>query len=151
MGSLNSPGSIDIVDKQNANWRNEGGAIVASSGLFPQGVTSQKISTVHLPQGHDRSSAEFGTQPNRATTQYSTLCIAPAKKIATSDDGSLNDGLINRHTEKVAPSSTDQPEIRLKPVSQRSTYNTGNKVVVRNSDDDSLVGRQGNDSFIPGP
>jgi len=152
MPSLDAPGSVPVVDRQNASFRNEGGSLVVTSGLLPQtGPTSSKVSTALLPQGHDRSAAEFGTQPNRATTQYSTLCINPAKKVTTSDDASLTSGLISRATGKVAPTAGSQPEIALKPVSQRSTYHTGNKIVIRNSDDDSLVARQGNDSVRPGP
>lgn len=152
MGSLDAPGSIKIVDKQNANFRNEGGAIVTTSGLLPQtGPTSSKISTLHETQGFDRSAAEFGTQPDKDKSQYSTLCINPGKKVATSDDASLGEGTISLETGKVEPSAVDQPEIFLKPVSQRSTYHLGGKVVIRNSDTDGLVGRKDNTGFTPGP
>ena len=152
MPSFDAPGSIPVVDKQNASFRNEGGALVVTSGLLPQtGPTSVKVSTLHLPQGHDRTAAEFGTQPDRVKSQYSTLCINPAKKVAQSDEKSLADGLVSRESGKVAPSAVDQPEIALKPVSQRSTYHTGGRVVIRNSNDNSLVGRKGNDSQRPGP
>lgn len=152
MGSLNSPGSIDVVGKQNANFRNEGGSIVVTSGLFPQrGPTSSKVSTTHVPQGLNRSVAEFGTQPDRGVSQYSALCISPAKKITTSNDASLDVGLVSRTTNTVVPDSGNQPEIANKPVSQRSTYHLGGRVVVRNSDNDGLVGRNSNQGFIPGP
>ena len=120
---------------------------VINSGLPPQtGPTSSKVATILLPQGHDRSAAEFGTQPDRVKTQYSTLCINPAKKVATSDEASLADGLVSRQSGKVEPDAVNQPEIALKPVSQRSVYNTGSKIVIRNSDDDSLVARKSNES-----
>lgn len=152
MGSLNAPGAVQIADKQNANFRNEGGALVTTSGLLPQtGPTSQKISTLHDPQGFDRSAAEFGTQPPVGSSQYHTVCQSPAKKTSTSNDKSLAEGLISRATTTVAPSATDQPEIANKPVSQHSTYHLGGKVVLRNSDQDSLVGRRDNTGFTPGP
>ncbi len=142
MPSIDAPGSVPVVDRQNASFRNEGGSLTIVSGLPSQtGPTSAKVATILLPQGHDRSAAEFGTQPDRVTTQYSTLCINPTKKVATSDEVRLNDGVISRESGKVAPDAGNQPEIALKPVSQRSTYNTGGRIVIRNSDDDSLVAR----------
>lgn len=152
MGSLNSPGSIQIADKQNASWRNEGGALTVVSGLPAQtGPTSVKVSTLNDPQQQNRSAASFGTNTDEVTAQYSTLCINPGKKVTTSDDKSLQDGLIKLSTEKVAPTAVSQPEIALKPVSQQSTYHLGGKVVIRNSDDDSLIGRNSNQGFTPGP
>lgn len=150
MGSLNAPGSIPIVDKQNASWRNEGGALVSTSGLLPQtGPTSSKTSTLHDPQQQNRSEASFGTNANEERTQYSTLCIGPGKKVTTSDDASLEEGTISLNTGKIAPSSVDQPEIALKPVSQQSSYHTGNRLVVRNKD--GGVVRNDNTGFTPGP
>jgi len=144
MGSLNAP-NIPVVDKQNANFRNEGGALVTTSGLAPQqGPTSQKTSTLGLPQGFNRSTAEFGTQPDTVISQYSTLCIGPAKKVARSNDQSLTDGLVSRNTGKVDPDADNQPEIALKSITQRSTYNTGGRVVIRNSENDGLIARQSN-------
>jgi hypothetical protein len=149
MGSLNSSG-IPIVTKQNITLRNEGGALVITSGLPPQGAMGVKVSTQQEVEGHNRSLAEFGTQVNEEVTQYSTVCIAPAKKTTSSDDATLNEALIARNLGKIAPDSGNQPEIANKPVSQRSAYHTGGRVVVRNSDDNSLVGRNANTGFIPG-
>lgn len=150
MGSLNAPGSIQIVTKQNASWRNEGGALVTVSGLLPQtGPTSSKTSTLNDPQQQNRTAASFGTNANEEVTQYSTLCINPGKKVTTSDDASLTGGEISLNTGKVAPDATSQPEIALKPVSQQSSYHTGNKLVVRNKD--GGVTRNDNTGFTPGP
>ena len=152
MGSLNAPGAIDIVTKQNASWRNEGGAIVTTSGLFPQtGPTSVKPVTLIDPQPQNRSAASFGTNADEDLTRLSTLCINPGKKVTTSDDASLDEGTISLNTGKVAPDADNQPEIALLPVSQRSTYNLGATVVVRNSADNSLVERNSNQGFTPGP
>ena len=152
MGSLNSPGDIQIVDKQNAAFRNEGGSLVVTSGLLPQtGPTSSKVSTTLLPQGHDRPVAEFGTQPDRAIVQRSVTSSSPVVKVTSSEDKDLDGLLVDRHTEVVAPTAASQPEIANKPVSQHSTYHTGGRVVIRNSNHNNLIARQANDSVRPGP
>ena len=150
MGSLNSPGSINIAAKQNASWRNEGGAIASESGLAVQsGPTSQKTTTLIDPQQQNRTAASFGTNADRTLTQYSTLCISPGKKVTTSDDASLDTPAISLNMGKVAPDATSQPEIALKPVSQQSSYHTGNRLVVRNKD--GGVTRNSASGFTPGP
>lgn len=143
MGSLNAPG-IPVVSKARGTLRNIGGAITTNTGRPVQGAMGVKTNTQQELQGQDRSTAAFGTQPDVEIQQYSTMCVAPAKKVATSNDASLEDGLVSRELGKVAPSAVDQPEIANKPISQRSTMHTGNRTVVRNSDDDSLVARNGN-------
>jgi hypothetical protein len=150
MGSLNAPGSIPIVDKQNASWRNEGGALTTVSGLSVQsGPTSSKISTLNDPQQQNRSAASFGTNADEVKVQYSALCLGVGKKITTSDDASLDGGTVSLNTGKVAPDAGNQPEIALKSVSQKSTYHTGNRLVVRNLNID--VVRNSSDGFTPGP
>ena len=150
MPSFDAP-NIPVVNKQNTSLRNEGGALVTTSGLLPQGETSVKTSSIHDPQGHDRSAASFGTQADREKTQYSTLNLGGTQKVTTSDDASLTDGDIKTTSGGPVPTALSQPEIRLKPVSQKSTYHTGGKVVIRNSDNDNDIVRQSNDSTRPGP
>jgi len=141
MPSFDAP-NIPVVDKQNTSLRNEGGALVTTSGLAPQtGPTSVKTSTIIDPQGHDRSAADFGTQADREKTQYSTLNLGAAQKVTTSDDASLTDGDIKKTSGGPAPSAVSQPEIRNKPISQRSTYNTGGRIVVSDSRHDNLIVR----------
>ena len=151
MGSLNAPG-ISIVSKTNTSLRNQGGAFTVTAIRNPQtGPTSLKTTTQGLPQGFNRSVAEFGTQPDSIVSQYSTLCINPAKKVTRSNDQSLSDGLVSRVTTKVVIDGNNQPEVALKLITQRSTYNTGGRVVIRESTTDGLISRQSNQGFTPGP
>ncbi len=144
MPSFDAPG-IPIVPRQNTSLRNEGGSLVTTSGLAPQqGPTSTKSSTVLDPQPHDRSAASFGTQVNRTTVQYSALNVGGAQKVTTSDDASFTDGDISLTSGGPAPTATSQPEIANKPISQRSVYNTGNKIVVSDSDTSGVIERHEN-------
>lgn len=152
MPSLDAPGDIPVVDKQNTSLRNQGGALVTTSGLLPQkGPTSEKTSTIIDPQGHDRSAASFGTQADRDKTQYSTLNLGETQKVTTSDEASLTDGNIKSTTGGPEPTAENQPEIRNKSVSQRSAYHTGGKIVINDSGHDNVVERKANDSVRPGP
>jgi hypothetical protein len=138
--------NIPVVPKQNTSLRNEGGSLVTTSGLAPQqGPTSIKTTTVLDPQPHDRDVASFGTQVNETTVQYSTLNVGRAQKVTTSDDASLTDGDISFTSGGPAPTATSQPEIANKPISQRSAYNTGNRIVISDSDSSSVVERHSND------
>jgi len=143
MGSLNAAG-IPVVSKARGTLRNIGGAITTNTDSSIQGAMGVKTNTQQEVGGHNRPSAQLGTQPDREVQQYSVLCVAPAKKVTTSNDVSLSNGLISRDLGKIAPDSGTQPEIANKPISQRSAYNTGNRIVVRNSENNSLVARNGN-------
>ncbi len=143
MGSLSASG-IPVVSKARGTLRNIGGAITTNTDSSIQGAMGIKTNTQQEVGGHNRPVSELGTRPDKEVQQYSTLCISPAKKVATSNEPSLDSGLVSRDLGKVAPDAGTQPEIANKPVSQRSTYHTGNRIVVRNSDDDSLVDRNGN-------
>lgn len=149
MGSLNSA-AISVVSKDNKTIRNQGGSIVTTRLNDAQtGPTSSKTSTTFNPDVVFRSEAELGTQPDENIAQRSTVRLGGLEKIATSDDASLSHGLINRFIGGVAPDENNQPEIGLKGVSQNSSYHTGNRIVVRNSDDDGLISREDNASVRP--
>ena len=145
MSSLDAP-NIPVVPKQNTSLRNEGGALVTTSGLAPQqGPTSTKTSTFHDPQTHDKSAAEFGTQVDEEKTQYSTLNLGGTQKVTTSDDASFTEGDIKITSGGPAPTAVSQPEIANKPISQRSVYNTGNKIVISDSRSSNVITRHPND------
>jgi len=152
MPSFDAPGEVPVVNKKNISLRNQGGALVTTSGLLPQtGPTSVKTSTIHETQGHDRAAADFGTQADRVKTQYSTVNLGVTKKTTTSDDSTLASENIKTTLGGPVPTAQSQPEIRLRSVSQRSTYNTGAKIVIRDSNHDQLIDRKSNTGERPGP
>lgn len=143
MGSLNAAG-ISVVSKARGTLRNIGGAITTNTDSSIQGAMGIKTNTQQETEGHNRTAAELGTQPDVEVQQYSTMCVAPTKKVASSNDAALDTAPVSRDIGKIAPDSGTQPEIANKAVSQHSTYNTGNRTVVRNSDKNTLIARNDN-------
>lgn len=135
MGSLNSS-SVTVVSKSNVSTRQIGRSITKTEGLIPN-VEEAAILTPPLSA---RSSGELGTQVDEDVAQRSTLGLLNQTKVAQS----TNDSLVNRAIGNVAPDATSQPEINNKPVSQRYATNSGGRIIVRDSDADTLISREEN-------
>ena len=97
-----------------------------------------KSITVNDVPSFARTAADFGTRPDFDVSWYGTVCLTVVKKITTAD----GDALIERVDSKVQVAASEQPELQNKAITRRGTVNTGNRAVVRDSGDDSLIGRR---------
>ncbi len=136
MGSLNSNGTKIV--RQNVTYRNIGNYVSATSGLIPNG-RDEVVS--------DNGSVPFlrGTDADQEVTQYTTINLAPTKKITNTVD----DSLVSRNTTVLPVSASGNPEISLIPVRDYSDRHTGNRVVLGDASDDTVITRRDNTSFRP--
>lgn len=136
MGSLNSDGSI--IQKQNATYRNIGGAITSTNQELPntESILVEENS-VPFPSG--------ATRADLTRTQWSTVLINPARKITDTTD----DSLVERQTDVQLVSGSGNPEIGLIPVRDYGDRHTGNRVVLGDAATDAVVERRLNTSVRP--
>lgn len=130
MGSNNFDGTN--VSQARTSLRNIGRAYTVSAERV-------ETETSLTPPPEERSS-DLGTGPDEAVTQRNILGTDPLIK----ETESIGDTVLSRTIQGQEPTATDQPEIALLPVSQRSTINTGTRVVTRQNTDGDLVGRDNN-------
>lgn len=142
MGSLNSPG-IPIVTKQLVSHRSLGRNIAVTSGINPYGHESRRGPIESGCDEYSRSLALYGTQSTPAID--SVVSEGRFIKQYRSDE----DAVVSRDLGQVPLTSGNNPEINLKPVSQRHAAHRGNRVVVQDSSDDTLVEREQNTSVRP--
>lgn len=132
MGSLNLDGSIKTF--ANRTYRNVGGSVNQTDDETP----NAKSITVNDVPSYARTAADFGTQPDFDISWYNTVSLVVVKKVTTAD----GDALIDRIDSKTSVAASEQPELQNKAITRRGTVNTGNRAVIRDSGDDSLVGRR---------
>lgn len=117
---------------------------VRSLGRRYEIVTGSSISrtrtTVSTTPLGSRTAAELGTRPNVDEVQRSAFSVGPQEKITQA----TNDSLHARVGARYLPTAAIEEEIANKPQSQHGVVHTGNRQVVRNSDEDSLIARENN-------
>lgn len=136
MGSLNFDGSI--IQRQNETYRNIGGAITVTDQALPN--TSSILveeNSVPFPSG--------ATRADLVKTQWAVQLVAPARKITDAP----SDSLVERQTERFVVSESGNPEISLIPVRDYGDRHTGDRVVLGDASDDTVVERRPNTGFRP--
>ena len=144
MASLNASG-VSVVPKQNVGWRSYGRNIAVTSGSNPYGQDSISLAVVEGVPAYARASVDFGTQSTPVVDSF--LREGGLVKHAESVD----DTVVARILAEVPITSGNQPEVALKPITQRSVNHNNNKLVIRESERDGLVSREDNQGFTPGP
>ena len=136
MGSLNSDGSKIV--RQNDTYRNIGSAIT---------VTSQDLPNDEGTPVLDHSSKPFlrGPDVNTTTVQYVTINQSSHRKITTTEDNTL----IDRQTNHLAVSASGNPEIAAIPTRDYGNRHTGDRIVLGDASDDTVIERQLNTSVRP--
>lgn len=127
MGSLNPNGSV--IAKDTNSYRNIGNAIQRIDPVSPN--LKELIVKDFAP-------AELGTRPDETVSQEATLGSSSHIKKTNSIDDSLS-GLIIDNTLVLA---SEQPELQLKSITQRSNTHTGERVVIREETPGTLIARQ---------
>jgi len=136
MGSLNFDGSI--IQKQNETYRNIGGAITVTQQALPNvAATLVEESAAPFPSG--------ATRADLTKTQWAVQLIVPAIKITDSATNSL----VRREEDVLVVSASGNPEIGLIPVRDYADRHTGDRVVLGDASNDTVVDRRPNTSFRP--
>lgn len=136
MGSLNSDGSK--ITRTNSTYRNVGGAIRETSQDLPNAsAITVSENSVPFPSG--------ATRADLTLSQYTTQLISPARKITDAATNSLVERAINT----LAVSSSGNPEIALIPVRDYGNRHTGDRIVLGDASNDTVVERQLNTNFRP--
>ncbi len=136
MGSLNFDGSK--IQRQNDTYRNVGGAITVTEQALPN-VDSILVEENAVPFASGTSGADL------ERTQWAVQLIAPARKITDAP----SDSLVERQTERFVVTGSGNPEIGLIPVRDFGNRHTGDRIVLGDASDDTVIERTLNTSVRP--